>query len=365
MYRLICLLFLLAAAPVFAHKVTAVSGLTDLETKEGTYRVELKMEVQPTGDPNIDDQISPEQAAQTFAEEVVVIYFDDSEQKPKIDTRVESMSDDQTPVELQRKAVFVGLSGKIPEGAGAFMLYVRETTDVSVIMLIRKDGKAERRFQVLYPGDFGRPVALEESGETAPEAGETESGEEAAEAGPIDWVKTGFLIVLPDGTIHWIFAVSLLLLTLKLRPVIRQVAVFVVAHSLGLALVAFQVVDVALESSIVMMGLGIAYVGVETMMTENLKPWRLPALGVFGLFHGFALGKSPSFEAMLVAAGEDLAPTIGAGIGIELAFVVVWVAGLFVLRILTRQDWFRKQFVQPACAILTGAGLYWSISPFL
>ena len=73
-------LLLISLAPAcFAHKVTAVSGLTDLDTAKKTYRVELKMEVQPSGDPAIDDQISPEQAARALRGKRVLVLSGDAD----------------------------------------------------------------------------------------------------------------------------------------------------------------------------------------------------------------------------------------------------------------------------------------------
>jgi hypothetical protein len=186
-FFLVIALTTLAICPpaVFAHKVTAVSVVTELDTKAQTYQVELAMEVDPTGDPAIDDVITPEQAAITFATEALVIYFDDEAiEAGTPEVRIITESDEDTPVELRQQKAVATLKGGIPKGAGIFMLYVDETTEAAVVMVVIKDEKPGRRLQVLYPGEFSNPENVEPVIEADPFPTKQVEEQEGQESGP-------------------------------------------------------------------------------------------------------------------------------------------------------------------------------------
>src|SRR5690606_19091248 len=102
---------------------SSVSLVSRLDTKERTYVLEAAMEVVPSEDAAQNDQISPEDAAREFSSYLVVM-FDRAEQEPTMEIAVEETSDADTPPELRRQQVITTLSGKIPEGAGEFLLYL-------------------------------------------------------------------------------------------------------------------------------------------------------------------------------------------------------------------------------------------------
>jgi hypothetical protein len=190
---------------VSAHKVSAVSVVTEINTGEQTFKVELAMDVDPTGDPAIDDVITPEQAATTFATEALKLHFDDATLdaiEPEI--RVITESDEQTPAELQRKKVVATMRGKIPEGTENFLMYVAETTEAAVVMLVIKDKVPGRRLQVLYPGEFSNPVNLKpEPGSAPPAAAKpSENGEPAEKsAGTGEPEPSNFLMWIGLGAV--------------------------------------------------------------------------------------------------------------------------------------------------------------------
>lgn len=182
-----------------AHKVSAVSVVTEIDTDKRTCKVELAMEVEPTGDPAIDDLITPEQAATTFATEALIVYFDDEPiDAGEPDIRTVDESDEATPEDLRRKKVVATVMREIPAEAENFLLYVDENTEAAVVMVVIKDEKPARRLQVLYPGEFSNPVnvkpvadgdpstkgeAADEEG-TGPLSGEADGEPKPAESEP-------------------------------------------------------------------------------------------------------------------------------------------------------------------------------------
>ena len=79
---------------------------------------------------------------------------------------------------------------------------------------------------------------------------------------------------------------GLFLLSMRLRPILVQVTTFTIAHSITLALTMYGIVS--LPSRIVepLIALSIAYVAIENLVTNQLKPWRLALVFAFGLLHG-------------------------------------------------------------------------------
>jgi hypothetical protein len=357
-----------------AHKVSAVSVVADFNTKTGAFKVELAMDVDPTGDPTIDDQIPPEQAARTFATESLEIYFDDQAVKLEPEIKVLTASDEDTPAELVRKKVVGTLSGQTPEGAENFLLRVTETTEAAVVMVTVKDGKPARRLQVLYPGEFSNPVSLEpvlegdpftaEGSQPAKPDAKTVPGEATSETetdsddprGFGSWLAKGFLAVLPMGIDFWLFIAAMILLSLRSRPLGWQIGLYTVAHSLTLALATFKLVALPPEIVLPVVAISAVYPAVENLFTTELKPWRGAIIFVLGLFHGLA------FADLLWATEPRLSQLVpalvGFNLGIELAQLALLVVASLIAVALVKRPWFRHAIVVPLCVIVAGIALF-------
>ncbi|MEM7699690.1 MAG: hypothetical protein AAF236_14940, partial [Verrucomicrobiota bacterium] len=106
------LFFAAVGLPVgWGHEVSNVSMVAEIDTVARTYRLQAAMEVIPSADTELNDLISPEDAALTFAEDYLVLEIDEVEQDPTIEVTREAVSDEETPVELQREIVIADLAG--------------------------------------------------------------------------------------------------------------------------------------------------------------------------------------------------------------------------------------------------------------
>ena len=113
-----------------------------------------------------------------------------------------------------------------------------------------------------------------------------------------------------------LFVFGMLLMTLRLRPVVVQVATFAVAQTISFGLTMAGVMTPASRILWPVVALSVAYVVVESLLTKELTRWRLAFIFVFGLFHGAqltsalsGLGPPPQF---LAASGAFAAAVIGA-----------------------------------------------------
>jgi len=107
---------------------------------------------------------------------------------------------------------------------------------------------------------------------------------------PIDtgllYTKLGVEHILPMGLDHLAFVLALLLSATALKPLLVQISLFTLAHSVTLILGVLDIlvlqskwVEVAIAASIV-------FVALENIFIRSLKPWRMLIIFCFGLLHG-------------------------------------------------------------------------------
>jgi len=175
----------------------------------------------------------------------------------------------------------------------------------------------------------------------------------------IDYVGLGFEHILPGGLDHILFVLGLFLLSRKLKPLLWQVTAFTLAHSITLALGIYGIIH--LSSSIVepLIALSIAFVGIENIITRELKPWRVVIVFLFGLLHGMG------FAGVLIELGlpesEFVSALISFNVGVELgqlAVITLAFAAVFWLR--GNELLYRRLVVIPGSLIIALMGLYWT-----
>ncbi|MDH5518061.1 MAG: HupE/UreJ family protein [Gammaproteobacteria bacterium] len=177
------------------------------------------------------------------------------------------------------------------------------------------------------------------------------------------YTGAGFDHILPKGLDHILFILGIFLLSLKMRPLLWQVTMFTLAHSITLSLSMLDIIS--LPSSIVepLIALSIAYIAIENIFAkdnnEKARNSRLAIVFAFGLLHGLG------FATMLADFGmpDDAFTTalISFNIGVELGqLFVVGVAFLAVGIWFGQKTWYRQAVIIPASAMIAITGLYWT-----
>ncbi len=176
-----------------------------------------------------------------------------------------------------------------------------------------------------------------------------------------DYTVLGFEHILPKGLDHILFVLGLFLLAPRFRPLLAQVTVFTLAHSVSLALAVLGVVS--LRPSIVepLIAVSIVYVGVENLFRRNLTPYRLWLVGAFGLLHG--LGFAGVLFDLSLPAGQTLPALFGFNVGVELGQLAVIALASAVMFAWTRwvadaDPWLRR----PASAGIALMGAFWVVT---
>ncbi len=146
------------------------------------------------------------------------------------------------------------------------------------------------------------------------------------------WLRDGVVHIL-SGPDHLLFLLGLCLLgSTSKTSLIAQVTVFTVAHSLSLALAAFDVVRLPAPPVEACIALSIAWVGWAALRRES---HGLPVVFAFGLFHGLGFA-SLLTEAGLPPSSAALA-LIGFNLGVEAGQLLVLLALVPLLSAATRQ----------------------------
>lgn len=177
------------------------------------------------------------------------------------------------------------------------------------------------------------------------------------------YTGAGFDHILPKGLDHILFILGIFLLSLKMRPLLWQVTMFTIAHSITLSLSMLNIINI--PSSIVepLIALSIAYIAIENIFIKDnnkkARNSRLAIIFAFGLLHGMG------FASMLADFGlpDDAFATalISFNVGVELGqLFVIAVAFLAVGLWFGKKDWYRQAIIIPASAMIALTGLYWT-----
>lgn len=252
----------------------------------------------------------------------------------------------------------------IPAGIQGYRLHALPTGTLSVLFLNKLKGKDVERMQVLFPGETS--YVLDLTGLNAPATVGPLAGAVGQHSGARgqwstfgNFMREGFLHVLPKGLDHILFVLGLFLLSRAWRPLLLQVTTFTVAHTLTLGLATLGWVNV--PSSIVepIIAGSIAVVALENIFRPRYTQWRLLLVFTFGLVHG--LGFAGALRALELPTTSLLIGLLGFNVGVEggqLAVIALAVTATFWIR---NPQIYRKAIVIPGSLVIALMGLKWMV----
>ena len=169
----------------------------------------------------------------------------------------------------------------------------------------------------------------------------------------------GFGHILPNGLDHILFILGLFFLTREFGPLLFQMTLFTLAHSLTLGLSIYGVVAAPTRIVEVAIALSIAFIAIENLHCEKLSRWRPGVVFGFGLVHG--LGFAHSFKESLVDPGDFLPALFSFNMGIEFGQIAVVGIAYAALALWWKRDWYRTAIARPASVLIAASGLYWAV----
>ena len=174
----------------------------------------------------------------------------------------------------------------------------------------------------------------------------------------ISYIEIGFEHIVPKGTDHILFILGLFLLSTHIRPLLWQVTMFTMAHTITLGLAMNNVIQ--LPASVVepLIALSIAYVGLENIYAKTLHKSRLILVFLFGLLHG--LGFAGVLSDFGMPADDFAVALISFNVGVELGQLAVISVAFVLLRVWFQdQEKYRKFIVVPGSLFISVVGSYW------
>lgn len=173
-----------------------------------------------------------------------------------------------------------------------------------------------------------------------------------------EYVLAGFKHILPLGMDHILFVFGLFLLSLHLKPLLWQVTMFTVAHTITLGLATNGVIS--LPDNIVepLIALSIAYVGIENVWHKELHKSRLLLVFVFGLLHG--MGFASVLKEFGMPDDAFMTALISFNIGVEFGQLAIILIALFLVGWFRNKVWYRAAIIIPNSLTIAVIGLYWT-----
>jgi hydrogenase/urease accessory protein HupE len=275
----------------------------------------------------------------------VSVVFNDLESVPHATCVVDAASSASS---LEALGVTITLRGVIPRGAQTFR-WRYDLTFASYALTIGSSEPQAAQTMWLEADEESRPIAF---------ARIAASPSRAAIAR--GYFELGFTHILPKGLDHILFVLGIFLLSRRMRPILWQVTAFTLAHSLTLGLTLYGLI--ALPSSIVepLIALSIVYVGVENLVTSDLKPWRVALVFGFGLLHG--MGFAGVLRDLALPRSEFLTGLVAFNAGVEAGQLTVILAAFMVVGYWARQrSSYRRVIVVPGSAAIALTGLFWTM----
>ncbi len=173
------------------------------------------------------------------------------------------------------------------------------------------------------------------------------------------YMLAGFDHIIPNGTDHILFVLGLFLFSTQLRPLLWQVTMFTIAHSITLTLAMIELASLPAHLVEPLIALSIVYVGVENIWRRRLRGSRLWLVFAFGLLHG--LGFASMLSDFGMPDDRFAIALISFNVGVELGQLAVIGAAFATLgRWFGKQQYYRQWIATPGSLAIAATGLYWA-----
>jgi hydrogenase/urease accessory protein HupE len=253
-------------------------------------------------------------------------------------------------------------STKVPAGIQGYRIRALKEGTLSVPFVNTLRGKPVERMQVLFPGEDSFLLDVTGANASAPTGPLT--GAIGQKASAQDWwstfaefVRQGFLHVLPMGLDHILFVLGIFLLSREWRPLLWQVSTFTVAHTLTLGLATLGWVNVSPSIVEPIIAGSIAAVALENIFRPRYTPWRLVVVFGFGLIHG--LGFAGALRELELPNASLIIGLLGFNVGVEGGQLAVISIALILTAWIRNPAIYRKFVVIPGSLAIAAMGLWW------
>jgi len=175
-----------------------------------------------------------------------------------------------------------------------------------------------------------------------------------------NYIELGFVHIFPRGMDHILFILALFFFSTKLKPLLLQVTMFTVAHTITLGLSVNGIISLPANIVQPLIAFSIAYAGFENIFAKKLHNSRLLLVFAFGLLHG--IGFASALGDFGMPKDAFFTALISFNIGVELGQLGIIFMTFFGLSLWFKQrPWYKTRVVIPASLLIGVTGLYWTL----
>lgn len=240
----------------------------------------------------------------------------------------------------------VTLEGRLPPGTDMVLWSFDPAFGDSVIRL-RREGEAELFHSQFISGRASAPIYL------------VPGAERSVASVFAEYLRLGFIHIIPRGLDHILFVVGLFLLSTRPSVLMWQTSAFTVAHTITLALGSLGVVHLPPTIVEPLIALSIVYVAVENVMTTRLTAWRPVLIFGFGLLHG--LGFASVLGDIGLTTGHFVTGLVAFNIGVELGQLSVIAVCLVGVGWAMRHPIYRQAVIIPGSIAIALIAAFWAV----
>jgi len=174
------------------------------------------------------------------------------------------------------------------------------------------------------------------------------------------YLKLGYLHILPLGLDHILFVLSIFLINTKLKPVITQITVFTIAHSITLALSMYEIIKMPAAVVEPIIALSIVFVALENILMDKVNTTRYIIIFAFGLIHG--MGFAGVLHDLGLPAQDYALGLITFNVGVELGQISVILIAYFLLtKWVKDKPYYKGRVVVPISFAIAVVASYWVV----
>jgi hydrogenase/urease accessory protein HupE len=175
-----------------------------------------------------------------------------------------------------------------------------------------------------------------------------------------EYIAIGFEHILPMGLDHILFILGIFLLNTQLKPLLQQVTLFTIAHTITLGLSSNGVINLPANITEPLIAFSIAYIGIENIIKNKINRLRLLIVFLFGLIHG--MGFATALADFNMPEDTFITTLISFNIGVELGQLsIIFLAYFSITYWFKEKYWYRNAIVIPSSLFISIIGLYWTL----
>ena len=228
-----------------------------------------------------------------------------------------------------------------------YTLRALETTEFVILYNNTIEGEAQPDVQVLFPGEDSFELDV------------TRVRPRSSWITVKSFFNQGYVHVLPLGLDHILFVLGIFLLSRKWKPLLLQVTMFTLAHTITLGLATLEIVNVPIKPVEIVIAASICVVALQNIFRPVYSKSRLVIIFILGLIHG--LGFASALSDLELNPTALAAGLLGFNIGVEFGqLTVLFIAWVVTLPFIHRDE-YRRMIVIPVSICISIMGAYWVI----